>query len=153
MVVPSSSPQIVNLEISKLNAKFQENETLTFQSRNMISSLHLDPTFLQDSFFDSLILYSHHKYFSYVNSFEQYHVNNCMYYDRVADWLEYSYLKIVQGNGKVMLALFLNDNDKGKHDIFLLFFDILPFLLVIFDCVSIAGLELLRWLRWKHDFT
>ena len=30
LVVPSSSPQIVNLQISKLNAKFQENETLTF---------------------------------------------------------------------------------------------------------------------------
>jgi hypothetical protein len=42
-----------------------------------------------------------------------------------------------------MLALFLNDDDKGKYDIFLLFFDILPFLLVIFDLVSIAGLELL----------
>jgi hypothetical protein len=30
LVIPSSSPQIVNLEISKLNAKFQENETLIF---------------------------------------------------------------------------------------------------------------------------
>ena len=76
-----------------------------------------------------------------------------MYYDRVADWLEYSYLKNVQGNGKVMLAVFLNDDDKGKYDIFLLFFDILPFSLVIFDIVSFAGLELLRWLHWKHEFT
>jgi hypothetical protein len=56
-------------------------------------------------------------------------------------------------DGKVMLALFLNDDDKGKYDIFLLFFDILPFLLVIFDLISTAGLELLRWLHWKHDFT
>jgi hypothetical protein len=93
----------------------------------MISSRHLDLTFLQDSFFDSLILYSHQEYFSYVNSFEQSHVNNCMYYDRVADWLEYSYMRNVQGNGKVMLAVFLNDDDKGKYDIFLLFFNILPF--------------------------
>ena len=76
-----------------------------------------------------------------------------MYDDRVAYFLEYSYLKNVQGNGKVMLALFLNDDDKGKYDIFLLFFDILPFSLLIFDLVSIAGLELLRWLHWKHDFT
>jgi hypothetical protein len=76
-----------------------------------------------------------------------------MYYDRVADFLEYSYLKNVQGKGKVMLVVFLNDDDKGKYHIFLLFFDILPFLLVIFDFVSIAGLELLRWLYWKHDFT
>jgi hypothetical protein len=153
VVVPFSSPQIVNPEISKLNEKFQENETLTFQSRNLISSCHLDPTFLQDSFFDSLILYYHQEYFSYVNSFEQSHVNNCMYYDRVADWLEDSYKKNVQGNGKVMLSLFLNDGDKGKYDIFLLFFDILPFLLVIFDLVFITGLELFRWLHWKHDFT
>jgi hypothetical protein len=75
------------------------------------------------------------------------------YHDKIAEWMEDSYKKNVQGNGKVMLSLFLNDDDKGKYDIFLLFFNILPFLLVIFDLVSIAGLELLRWLHWKHDFT
>jgi hypothetical protein len=75
------------------------------------------------------------------------------YHDHIAEWLEDSYIKKFQKNGKVMLALFLNDDDKGKHDIFLLFFVILPFLLVIFDFVSIVGLELLRWLHWKHDFT
>jgi hypothetical protein len=75
------------------------------------------------------------------------------YHDQIAEWLEDSYIKKFQGNGKIMLTLFLNDDDKGKYDIFLLFFDILPFLLVIFDFVSIAGLELLRWLHWKHDFT
>jgi hypothetical protein len=42
LVVRFSSPQIVNLEISKLNGKFQENETLIFGSRIMISSRHLD---------------------------------------------------------------------------------------------------------------
>ena len=52
-----------------------------------------------------------------------------------------------------MFALFLNDDDNGKYDIFLLFFDILPFLLVIFDFVSIAELELLRWIHWNHEFT
>ena len=75
------------------------------------------------------------------------------YNEKIADWLEDSYKKNVQGNGKVMLDLFLNDDNKGKYDIFLSFFDILPFLLVIFDFVFIAGLELLRWLHWKHDFT
>jgi hypothetical protein len=75
------------------------------------------------------------------------------YHDKIAEWLEDSYIKKFQGNGKIMLALFLNDDYKGKYDIFLSFFDILPFLLVIFDFVSIAGLELLRWLHWKHDFT
>jgi hypothetical protein len=240
LVVPFSSPQIVNLEVFELNGKFQENGTLLFRSKITISSRNLDPTFLQDSFHDNLILYSHQEYLSYVNSFEQSHVSNCMYYDRIADWLEYSYLekfpgngkiiftlfrdqggnfdtlilypsdgenmerkencqedgalrsrpmvmsgphnshklhnlifscfcdpyndkiaewledsyrKNVQGNGKVMLALFLNDDDKGKYDVFLSYFDILPFLLLIFDFVFIAGLELLRWLHWKHDFT
>jgi hypothetical protein len=52
-----------------------------------------------------------------------------------------------------MLTLFLDDDYEGKCDMFLSFFDILPFLLVMFDFVSIAGLELLRWLHWKHDFT
>jgi hypothetical protein len=230
LVVPSSSPQIVNHEISNFSGKFQENETLIFQSRIMISSCHLGPTFLQDSFLDSLILYSHQEYLSHVNSFKPFHVSNCMYHDSIADWLEYSYLekfprngkiiftlfrdqggkfntlilyptdgenmerkencredgalrfrpmvmsgphnshnlhnlnisyfcnpynekiaewledsynKNVQGNGKIMLALFLNDDDKGEYDIFLFFFDILPFLLVICDFVSIVGLELL----------
>jgi hypothetical protein len=52
-----------------------------------------------------------------------------------------------------MLALFLNDDDNSKYDIFLLFSDILPFLLLIFYRVSIAGLKMLRCLHWKHDFT
>jgi hypothetical protein len=67
--------------------------------------------------------------------------------------MEVSYNKNVQGNGKIMLALFLNDDDKGEYDIFLSFFDILPFLLLICDFVSTVGLELLPWLHWKHDFT
>jgi hypothetical protein len=65
------------------------------------------------------------------------------YHDKISQWLEDSYIKNFRANGKIMLALFLNDDDNGKYDIFLLFFDILPFLLVIFDFVSIAGLELL----------
>jgi hypothetical protein len=47
-----------------------------------------------------------------------------------------------------MLTSFLDDYYEGKCDMFLL-----PFLLVMLDLVSIAGLELLRWLHWKHDFT
>jgi hypothetical protein len=61
--------------------------------------------------------------------------------------------RIFQGNGKIMLTLFLDDDYEGKCDMFLSFVDILPFLLVMLDFVSIAGLELLRWLHWKHDFT
>jgi hypothetical protein len=75
------------------------------------------------------------------------------YNDKIAEWLEDSYNKNVQGNGKIMLTFLLNDDYQGKYDIFLSFFDILPFVLVMFDFVSIAGLELLQWLHWKHDFT
>jgi hypothetical protein len=75
------------------------------------------------------------------------------YHDKIAQWLEDSYIKNIQGNGKIMLTLFLDDDYEGKCDMFLSFVDILPFLLIMFDFVSIAGLELLRWLHWKHDFT
>jgi hypothetical protein len=75
------------------------------------------------------------------------------YHDKIAQWLEDSYNKNIQGNGKIMLTLFLDDDYEGKCDMFLSFVDILPFLLVMLDLVSIAGLELLRWLHWKHDFT
>jgi hypothetical protein len=43
------------------------------------------------------------------------------YHDQIAEWLEDSYIKKFQKNGKVMLALFLNDDDKGKYDIFFYF--------------------------------
>jgi hypothetical protein len=74
------------------------------------------------------------------------------YKDKISEWLEDSYNKNDEGNGKIMLALLLNDDDKGEYDIFLLFLYILPFLLVICDFVSTVGLELLQWLHWKHDF-
>jgi hypothetical protein len=73
------------------------------------------------------------------------------YHKKIAQWLEDSYIKNFRG--KIMLTLFLNNDYEGKCDIFMSFFDILPFLLVMFDFVSIAVLELLRWLHWKHDFT
>jgi hypothetical protein len=75
------------------------------------------------------------------------------YHDKISQWLEDSYNKNIQGNGNIMLTLFLDDDYEGKCDIFLSFVDILPFLLVMLDLVSITGLESLRWLHWKHDFT
>jgi hypothetical protein len=75
------------------------------------------------------------------------------YHDNIAQWLEDSYNKNIRGNGKIMLTLFLDDDYEGKCDMFLSFVDILPFFLIMLDLVFIAGLELLRWLHWKHDFT
>jgi len=74
------------------------------------------------------------------------HILSCFcdpYHDRIVDWLEDSYIKNVQGNGKVVLALFLNDDYKGKCDVFVSYLDALPFLLLMFDFVFIVGLELL----------
>ena len=79
--------------------------------------------------------------------FRQSHSFHPNLYETILEWLEDSYIKKFQKNGKVMLALFLNDDYEGKYDIFLSIFDILPLFLVIFDFVSIAGLELLRWLH------
>jgi hypothetical protein len=75
------------------------------------------------------------------------------YHDKIAQWLEDSYNKNIRGNGKIMLTLFLDVDYEGKCDMFLSFVDILPFFLIMLDLVFIAGLELLRWLHWKHDFT
>jgi hypothetical protein len=61
--------------------------------------------------------------------------------------------RISEGNGKIMLTLFLDVDYEGKRDMFLSFVDILPFFLIMLDLVFIAGLELLGWLHWKHDFT
>jgi hypothetical protein len=41
------------------------------------------------------------------------------YHDKIAQWLEDSYIKNIQGNGKIMLTLFLDDDYEGKCDMFL----------------------------------
>jgi hypothetical protein len=75
------------------------------------------------------------------------------YHDKIAQWLEDSYDRNIRGNGKIMLTLFLDVDYEGKRDMFLLFVDIIPFFLIMLDLVFIAGLKLLRWLHWKHDYT
>jgi hypothetical protein len=75
------------------------------------------------------------------------------YHDEIAQWLEDSYNKKIRRNGKIMLTLFLDVDYEGKRDMFLSFVDLLPFFLMTLDHVFITGLELLRWLHWKHDFT
>jgi len=66
------------------------------------------------------------------------------YNEKIVEWLEDSYIKNVQGNGKVMISLFLNDDYKSEYDVFLSYLNTIPFFLLIFDFVFIAGLELLR---------
>jgi hypothetical protein len=75
------------------------------------------------------------------------------YHGKIAQWLEDSYNKNIQGSGKIMLTLFLDDDYEGKCDMFLSFVDILPFFLIMLDLFFIVGLELLCWLHWKHEFT
>jgi hypothetical protein len=52
-----------------------------------------------------------------VNSFEQSHISNCMYYDRVAYWLEYSYLEKFPGNDKIIFILL---RDRGNFNTLIL---------------------------------
>ena len=66
-----------------------------------------------------------------------------LYHDSIAQWLEDSYNKNIRRNGKIVLTLFLDDDYKGKFDMFLSFFDIILFLLVTLDLVFITGLKLL----------
>jgi hypothetical protein len=75
------------------------------------------------------------------------------YHDNIAQWLEDSYNRNNRGNGKIMLTLFLDVDYEGKRDMSLSFVDIPPFFLIVLHFVFIAGLELLRWLHWKHDYT
>jgi hypothetical protein len=74
------------------------------------------------------------------------------YHDNIVQWLEDSYNKNIQGNGKIMLTLFLDVDYEGKCDMFLSFVGILPLFLIMLDFFFIAGLKLLRWLHWKPDF-
>jgi hypothetical protein len=75
------------------------------------------------------------------------------YHDKIVQWLEDSYNKKIRRNGKSMLTLFLDVDYEGKRDMFLSLVDLLPFFLMMLNLVFIAGLELLRWIHWKHDFT
>jgi hypothetical protein len=75
------------------------------------------------------------------------------YHDKIAKWLEDSYIKKFQKNGNVMLSLFLNEYIRGKCDIFHFHLQILHSFILIFNFLCHAGLKMLRWLHWKHDFT
>ena len=85
-------------------------------------------------------------------SFEQSYVINHTYYDRIADWLERSFLAKFPENGKLAFTLFF-ESQNGKSDLFIFGFKILQFLLLIIILFDFAGLKLLRWLHWKFSFT
>ena len=85
-------------------------------------------------------------------SFEQSDFINHTYYDRIADWLERSFLAKFLENGKLAFTLFF-ESQNGKSDLFIFCCKILQFLLLTFILFDFAGLELLRWLHWKYAFT
>ena len=84
--------------------------------------------------------------------FKQSYFINHIYYDRIADWLQRSFLAKFPENGKVAFTLFF-ESQKGKSDLFIFGFRILQFLLLAFILFDFAGLELLRWFHWKYTFT
>jgi hypothetical protein len=75
------------------------------------------------------------------------------YHDQIVEWLEDSYIKKFQKNGKVVFVLFLKEYIGGKHGIFLLYLQILDSFILIFYFICLLGLKILLWLHWKYDFT
>ena len=75
------------------------------------------------------------------------------YHDKIAEWLEDSYIKKFQKNGNVVLILFLNEYIGGKRDIFLFHLQILHSFILIFNFICLARLKILLWLHWKYNFT
>jgi hypothetical protein len=69
------------------------------------------------------------------------------YHNKIAEWLEDSYIKKFQKNGKVMLDVFLNEYIGGKNDILLLYLQILHCFILIFDFLCLAGLKMLLWMH------
>ena len=84
--------------------------------------------------------------------FEQSYFINHIFYDRIADWLERSFLAKFPENGKVAFTLFF-EGQNGKSDLFIFVFRIPQFSLLILILFDFAGLELLRWFHWKYTFT
>jgi len=78
-----------------------------------------------------------------------------LYHDIITYWMEGSYIKKFRQNGKDILTLFLSEEHKGKgkYDVFIFISKTLQSILLIGNFFVFAGLELLRWLHWKHDFT
>ena len=99
-----------------------------------------------DSLHKALAHDCHDIYFSLPYSFEQSYFINHTYYDRIADWLERSFLAKFPENGKMALILFF-ESQNGKSDLFIFGFKILQFLLLIIILFDFAGLKLLRWLH------
>jgi hypothetical protein len=75
------------------------------------------------------------------------------YHDKIIEWLEDSYIKKFQKNGKVVLVLFLKEYIGGKHDIFILYLQILHSFILIFYFLCLAGLKMLLWMHLKYNFT
>lgn len=86
------------------------------------------------------------------HSVEQTYFINHTYYDRIADWLERSFLAKFPENGKAAFTLFFEGQNR-MFDLFIFGFKILQFLLLTLISFDFAGWELLRWLHWKFSFT
>jgi hypothetical protein len=63
------------------------------------------------------------------------------YRDKIVEWLEDSYIKKFQKNGKVMLVLFLNEYIGGKREIFIFHLQILHSFILIFNFLCRARLK------------
>ena len=83
------------------------------------------------------------------------HTLHSKFYDRIAEWLENSYLKIFLETGKFVLSVYVNKISKGKNNIFLPIFLLVSYhLWLLFgNHVILVDFEVLQWLNWLFHFT
>jgi len=123
----------VDYEGYEIQMNFQGNE---IQSSIMLPSPFLELISESNHIINIKILslYSFHKIFAHnphqigyssKNSFKQSCVGNCTYQHWIGDWLEQSYRKKFPENGKIILILFVNKDQEGKYNVFLLYFEVL----------------------------
>ena len=80
------------------------------------------------------------------------HVLHSEFYDRIAEWLENSYLKRFPKTGKFVLSLYVS-NGKDYKLLFSFLLLTYHFWLLLGKHVILTGLEMLRWLHWLFHFT
>ena len=75
------------------------------------------------------------------------------FYDRIAEWLENSYLKRFQKTGKFVLSLYVNRVSNGKDDRFCFSFILYYFWILLEEHIILVGLEMFHWFHWLLHFT
>jgi len=81
------------------------------------------------------------------------HTLHSKFHEKIAEWLENSYLKRFSENGKHVLSLHVNRISNGKDDRFCFSFLLYYFSLLLEEHIIFVGLEMLHWFHWLFHFT